>query len=71
MQQAGGPHVIAAALNHSQAGLFGVKAIYPRERQEEAKREALELWSQRLRSIVNRLMKNLAQFDLAVDGGAA
>ena len=54
MQAAGVmPHVVAAVLNHSQAGLFGVTAIYLRDRQEEAKREALELWSQRLRSIVD------------------
>ena len=45
MQAAGVmPHVVAAVLNHSQAGLFGVTAIYLRDRQEEAKRAALELW---------------------------
>ena len=42
-----------AVLNHSQAGLFGVTAIYLRDRQEGAKREALEPWSQRLRSFVD------------------
>ena len=42
MQAAGVlPHTVAAVLNHSTAGLFGVTAIYLRDRQEEAKRAAM------------------------------
>ena len=49
MQAAGiQPHVIAAVLGHSQAGLFGVTAIYLRDQQEAAKRDALEAWEKRL-----------------------
>jgi hypothetical protein len=53
MQAAGVmPHVVAAVLNHSQAGLFGVTAIYLRDRQEEAKRAAMDVWDRRLRVIL-------------------
>ena len=53
MQAAGVmPHVVAAVLNHSQAGLFGVTAIYLRDRQEEAKREAMGAWDRRVRDIL-------------------
>jgi hypothetical protein len=44
MQAAGVlPHTVAAVLNHSTAGLFGVTAIYLRDRQEEAKRAAMDI----------------------------
>ena len=53
MQAAGVlPHVVAAILNHSTAGLFGVTAIYLRDRQEQAKRAAMDAWDQRLRVIL-------------------
>jgi integrase len=53
MQAAGvPPHTIAAVLNHSTAGLFGVTAIYMRDKQEEAKRAALKAWGRRLRTII-------------------
>ena len=53
MQAAGVlPHTVAAVLNHSTAGLFGVTAIYLRDRQEEAKREAMDVWECRLRDIL-------------------
>jgi integrase len=53
MQAAGVlPHVVAAVLNHSTAGLFGVTAIYLRDRQEEAKRAAMSVWDRRLRDIL-------------------
>jgi integrase len=53
MQAAGVlPHVVAAVLNHSTAGLFGVTAIYLRDRQEEAKRAAMDAWDRRLRVIL-------------------
>jgi integrase len=45
------PHTVAAVLNHSTAGLFGVTAIY-RDRQEEAKRAAMDAWDRRLRDII-------------------
>jgi integrase len=46
------PHVVAAILNHSTAGLFGVTAIYLRDRQEQAKRAAMDAWDRRLRVIL-------------------
>jgi integrase len=46
------PHTVAAVLNHSTAGLFGVTAIYLRDRQEEAKRAAMSAWDRRLRDIL-------------------
>ena len=46
------PHIVAAVLNHSTAGLFGVTAIYLRDRQEEAKRAAMSVWDRRLRDIL-------------------
>ena len=46
------PHVVAAVLGHSTAGLFGVTAIYLRDRQEEAKRAAMSVWDRRLRDIL-------------------
>jgi hypothetical protein len=53
MQAAGVlPHTVAAVLNHSTAGLFGVTAIYLRDRQEEAKRAAMGVWDRRLRDIL-------------------
>jgi integrase len=53
MQAAGVlPHTVAAVLNHSTAGLFGVTAIYLRDRQEEAKRAAMSVWDRRLRDIL-------------------
>ena len=53
MQAAGVlPHTVAAVLNHSTAGLFGVTAIYLRDRQEEAKRAAMDAWDRRLRDIL-------------------
>jgi hypothetical protein len=55
MQAAGVlPHTVAAVLNHSTAGLFGVTAIYLRDRQEQAKREAMAVWGRRLAAITTR-----------------
>lgn len=42
------PHVVAAVLNHSQAGLFGVTAIYLRASLEAEKREAWCRWETEL-----------------------
>lgn len=56
MQAAGvPPHVVAAVLGHSTAGLFGVTATYLRDRQEEAKREAMRVWEERLRLILREV----------------
>lgn len=56
MQAAGVlPHVVSAVLGHSTAGLFGVTATYLRDRQEEAKRKAMRVWSDQLRLIIGQL----------------
>jgi hypothetical protein len=41
-------------LNHSTAGLFGVTAIYLRDRQEQAQREVMAVWGRRLAAITTR-----------------
>ena len=60
MQAAGVlPHTVAAVLNHSTAGLFGVTAIYLRDRQEEAKRAAMSVWDRRVRDILGTQLGNV------------
>jgi integrase len=46
------PHVIEAVLNHVSGHKAGVAGIYNRSTYETAKREALNLWSEHLASIV-------------------
>jgi integrase len=53
MQAAGVlPHTVAAVLNHSTAGLFGVTAVYLRDRQEEAKHAAMDTWNGQLACVL-------------------
>ena len=53
MQAAGvPPHTVAAVLGHAPGGLFGVTAVYLRDKQEEAKHAAMDAWDRRLREIL-------------------
>jgi integrase len=48
------PHIIEAVLNHKSGIVSGVAAIYNRHAYLDEKREALELWSEKLSQIVTR-----------------
>lgn len=49
------PQVIEAVLNHKSGIVSGVAAIYNRHAYQDEKREALELWAERLLSVVNSM----------------
>ena len=46
------PHVLAAVLNHDQASVQGVTAVYNRTRYTKEKRDALALWNHHVAAIV-------------------
>jgi integrase len=51
--------VVSKLLNHSPRGVMGVTSIYNRYEYVEERREAMELWAQRIRNIVSPPPENV------------